>query len=170
MLAAALTRMIGEKRGPGDVGLLVGLAVGAINGLAVTNLRVPPFIVSLAMMLLGALGTGYAYILNLRVIRVAGSTMVAYATILKDVLPNAAAHVLTASIISAPAGVLLARILIPRSPETETSEQLTVEEDKVYESSVDVKGIDKESAYALNVQYRSGDVTSPKLDQVIELR
>jgi CNT family concentrative nucleoside transporter len=42
---------------------------------------------------------------------VSGSTMVAYATILKDVLPNAAAHVLTASIISAPAGVLLARIL-----------------------------------------------------------
>lgn len=35
---------------------------------------------------------------------------------------------------------------------------------KVYESSVDVQQIDKESAYALNVQYRSGDVHSPKLD------
>ena len=45
---------------------------------------------------------------------VSGSTMVAYATILKGVLPNAAAHVLTASLISAPAGVLLARILVPR--------------------------------------------------------
>jgi len=44
---------------------------------------------------------------------VAGSTMVAYATILKAVLPNAAAHVLVASIVSAPAGVLLARIMIP---------------------------------------------------------
>ncbi len=44
---------------------------------------------------------------------VAGSTMVAYATILKAVLPNAAAHVLVASIISAPAGVLLARIMVP---------------------------------------------------------
>ncbi|HET7503771.1 MAG TPA: Gfo/Idh/MocA family oxidoreductase [Kofleriaceae bacterium] len=39
-----------------------------------------------------------------------------------------------------------------------------VEPVKVYESSVDVAGIDKESAYALNVQYRSGDVISPKLD------
>jgi len=39
--------------------------------------------------------------------------MVAYATILKAVLPNAAAHVLVASIVSAPAGVLLARIMIP---------------------------------------------------------
>lgn len=44
---------------------------------------------------------------------VAGSTMVAYATILKATLPNAAAHVLVASIISAPAGILLARIMIP---------------------------------------------------------
>ncbi len=47
---------------------------------------------------------------------VAGSTMVAYATILHDVLPNAAGHVLVASIVSAPAGVLLARIMIPEKP------------------------------------------------------
>jgi predicted dehydrogenase len=39
-----------------------------------------------------------------------------------------------------------------------------VEPVKIYESSVDVAAIDKESAYALNVQYRSGDVRSPKLD------
>jgi predicted dehydrogenase len=39
-----------------------------------------------------------------------------------------------------------------------------VEPVKIYESSVDVQHIDKESAYALNVQYRSGDVRSPKLD------
>ena len=39
-----------------------------------------------------------------------------------------------------------------------------VEPVKIYESSVDVTAIDKESAYALNVQYRSGDITSPKLD------
>jgi len=39
-----------------------------------------------------------------------------------------------------------------------------VEPVKIYESSVDVTAIDKESAYALNVQYRSGDVISPKLD------
>lgn len=39
-----------------------------------------------------------------------------------------------------------------------------VEPVKVYESSVDVQHIDKDTAYALNVQYRSGDVNSPKLD------
>ena len=47
---------------------------------------------------------------------VAGSTMVAYATILKSVLPNAAAHVLVASVVSAPAGVLLARLIVPEKP------------------------------------------------------
>jgi len=44
---------------------------------------------------------------------VAGSTMVAYALILAPTLPNAAGHVLVASIISAPAGILLARTIIP---------------------------------------------------------
>ena len=46
---------------------------------------------------------------------VAGSTMVAYAAILAPVMTNAAGHVLVASIVSAPAGVLLARIIIPET-------------------------------------------------------
>lgn len=44
---------------------------------------------------------------------VSGSTMVAYVKILNPVLPNAAGHILAAAIVSAPAGVLLARILVP---------------------------------------------------------
>ena len=39
-----------------------------------------------------------------------------------------------------------------------------VEPVKIYKSSVDVQHMDKDTAYALNVQYRSGDVMSPKLD------
>jgi CNT family concentrative nucleoside transporter len=68
---------------------------------------------------------------------VSGSTMVAYATILKGVLPNAAAHVLTASVISAPAGVLLARILVPRDPAAETMPDAELEGGRMYESSID---------------------------------
>ena len=44
---------------------------------------------------------------------VSGSTMVAYVLILGNTLPNAAGHVLVASIISAPAGIMLGRIMIP---------------------------------------------------------
>lgn len=47
---------------------------------------------------------------------VAGSTMVAYTLVLQGTLPNAAGHVLVASIISAPAAILLARIMIPERP------------------------------------------------------
>ena len=84
---------------------------------------------------------------------VSGSTMVAYATILKDVLPNAASHVLTASIISAPAGILLARILIPRVPEEEIAGPTSQETDKVYESSIDalIKGTTDGLSIVLNV-------------------
>jgi CNT family concentrative nucleoside transporter len=79
--------------------------------------------------------------------------MVAYATILKGVLPNAAAHVLTASIISAPAGVLLARILVPRRAEDEVGASAEPEADKVYDSSVDaiIKGTSDGLAIVMNV-------------------
>jgi CNT family concentrative nucleoside transporter len=67
---------------------------------------------------------------------VSGSTMVAYALILKDALSNAAAHVLTASLISAPAGVLLARIIVPRGAD-ETREDFDHTRLKSYSSSID---------------------------------
>lgn len=84
---------------------------------------------------------------------VSGSTMVAYATILKGVLPNAAAHVLTASIISAPAGVLLARILVPRRPEDEIDVEVDPASSKVYESSIDamIKGTSDGLQIVLNI-------------------
>jgi concentrative nucleoside transporter, CNT family len=47
---------------------------------------------------------------------IAGSTMVAYITMLKPTLPDAAGHLIAASIITAPAGILLARIMIPEAP------------------------------------------------------
>jgi CNT family concentrative nucleoside transporter len=68
---------------------------------------------------------------------VSGSTMVAYVAILHDVLPNAAAHVMTASIISAPAGVALARIVVPRDPLIEAHGDVPPTGGKTYDSSVD---------------------------------
>jgi CNT family concentrative nucleoside transporter len=68
---------------------------------------------------------------------VAGSTVVAYATILAGAVPNAAEHVLTASLISAPAGVLLARILIPRDDGAETTADYDAAAAKTYASSID---------------------------------
>ena len=67
---------------------------------------------------------------------VSGSTMVAYVTLLKDSLPNAAAHVLTASLISAPAGVLLARIIVPAGA-VEAEGETPFGDDKRYDSAID---------------------------------
>lgn len=47
---------------------------------------------------------------------VSGTVMVLYATILKDVVPNALGQVLTASIINAPAAIMAAFLMIPEDP------------------------------------------------------
>lgn len=44
---------------------------------------------------------------------IAGTVMALYATFLADIIPNAIGHLLTASIISAPAAIMIAKIMIP---------------------------------------------------------
>lgn len=82
---------------------------------------------------------------------VAGSTMVAYAVILGSVLPNAAGHVLVASIISAPAGILLARIMIPEDHKAGTPYDHTTA--LKYQSSMDAitRGVQDGVMVAVNV-------------------
>ncbi|HCK83969.1 MAG TPA: Na+ dependent nucleoside transporter [Hyphomonadaceae bacterium] len=81
---------------------------------------------------------------------VAGSTMVAYAVILGPTLPNAAGHVLVASIISAPAGILLARIMIP---EDSAGAHLEPGDELKYQSSMDAitRGVQDGVMVAVNV-------------------
>lgn len=83
---------------------------------------------------------------------VAGSTMVAYAAILAPVMSNAAGHVLVASIVSAPAGVLLARIIIP---ETRGEGGVAADYDSAlkYDSAIDaiVKGTADGLMVVLNI-------------------
>ena len=84
---------------------------------------------------------------------VAGSTVVAYVTILSGTVPNAAAHVLTASVISAPAGILLARIMVPREPGEEADRSLDLRGAKDYSSSIDalMRGTSDGLQIALNI-------------------
>lgn len=84
---------------------------------------------------------------------VAGSTMVAYATILKDVLPNAAGHVLVASIISAPAGVLLARIMVPPAKGEKPGGDVDMSTSLKYDSAMDAlaRGVQDGLLVAVNV-------------------
>ncbi len=83
---------------------------------------------------------------------VAGSTMVAYASILSATLPNAAGHVLVASIITAPAGILLARIMIPLEPNA-IGGGLDYTSSLKYESSMDAitRGVQDGMMVVVNV-------------------
>jgi len=64
---------------------------------------------------------------------VAGTVFVLYASILEPVVPGALGHILVASLLSLPAGILIARIMVPGEATTESdaSETLT------YRSSMD---------------------------------
>ncbi len=65
---------------------------------------------------------------------VAGSVLVLYSVVLRNVLDDALAHILTASVISAPAAILFAAIMVP---ETETSQADEVELRSGYQSIMD---------------------------------
>lgn len=55
---------------------------------------------------------------------IAGTVMVLYAAILNKVIPDAMGHILTASIISAPAAVTIAKIMIPETCQVSSGEMM----------------------------------------------
>ena len=66
--------------------------------------------------------------------RTAGSVLVVYVTLMRDVLPSVAAHLITVSFIASPAAVALAMIMIPETQETSKS---SGETDFKYHSTMD---------------------------------
>ena len=65
---------------------------------------------------------------------IAGTVFALYATFLKDIIPDPAGHLLTASIISAPAAVVIAQVMLP--PQGEEVEG-RVEFTRLYRSGLD---------------------------------
>ncbi len=65
---------------------------------------------------------------------IAGTMFVLYATFLAKVIPGAAGHLLTASIISAPAAVMIARIMVPGDG-TDTDRKIAT--GRLYSNSMD---------------------------------
>jgi CNT family concentrative nucleoside transporter len=88
----------------------LGVSANIFVGMVESPLLIRPYLNSMTRSALFTLmTTGMATI--------AGTMMVLYAAILGDVIPNALGHILTASIISAPAAIAISKIMIP---ETET--------------------------------------------------
>ena len=57
---------------------------------------------------------------------VAGSVMVLYSVILQDIVDNALGHIITASVISAPAAIMLAVIMVPASNDGENNQRVSI--------------------------------------------
>lgn len=68
---------------------------------------------------------------------VAGSVMALYVSQLSDVIEGAAGHIFTASLISVPAAVLLARLMMPPEAETESAAAKEKIPQKIYHSTMD---------------------------------
>ena len=136
-VAIVLKRTLGLG---GAVGLSAAATVflGNIEG----QLVIRPYLVRLTRTELFVLMT-----VGLSVI--AGTVFVLYATILKDVLPGALGHLLVASLMSLPAGVLMARLMVPGPAETD----LTQEQEGVhYRSTMDAMAQGTEDGLKIYLQ------------------
>jgi len=88
----------------------LGVATNVFLGMVESPLFVRPY---LARMTRSELFT----VMTCGMSTIAGTVMVLYASLLTDVVPNIMGHILTASIISAPAAVMIAKIMIPETEE-----------------------------------------------------
>jgi CNT family concentrative nucleoside transporter len=93
----------------------LGVAANIFVGMVEAPLLVRPYVANLTRSeLFSLMACGMATI--------AGTVMVLYASILGGVIPDALGHILTASIISAPASIAIAKLMIPETEPTTSGE------------------------------------------------
>jgi len=105
LLVRMLSRLLQRAMGIGGA-----LALGAVSNIFVGMVEAPlfvrPYLKEMTRSeLFTLMVTGMA--------TVAGTVMVLYASILRDILPDAMGHILIASLISAPAAIVIAQLLVP---------------------------------------------------------
>lgn len=86
----------------------VGVAANIFIGMVEAPLLVRPYLQNMTRSeIFTIMTTGMATI--------AGTVMVLYASILRDTIPNIMGHILTASIISVPAAITIAKVMVPET-------------------------------------------------------
>jgi len=68
---------------------------------------------------------------------VAGGVMAAYVGMLQEHFPNIAGHLLSASVLSAPAGIVMAKVLLPEKEVPRTATTLELDAESPYENMID---------------------------------
>jgi concentrative nucleoside transporter, CNT family len=119
-----------------NVGGAVGLSTAAniFLGMVEAPLFIRPYLASLTRSELFMVMTG-------GMAGIAGTVLVLYATILGPVIPNAAAHFIIASVLGAPAAILVSRIMVPERSDKPTG-RTSIEIGPIASSTMDaiVKG------------------------------
>lgn len=84
---------------------------------------------------------------------VAGGVLAAYVGILSGLIPNIAGHLLTASVMSAPAAILIAKLMVPELSKPETLGQVELHDEKTTVNLVDAaaNGAAEGTKLAINV-------------------
>jgi CNT family concentrative nucleoside transporter len=113
------------------VGGAVGLSTAAniFLGMVESPLFIRPYLARLARGELFMVMTG-------GMAGIAGTVFVLYATILRNVIPDVAGHILVASILGAPAALLISQLMVPDLPD-ERTDIGTVEIGQVAEGTMD---------------------------------
>jgi len=111
------------------VGGAVGVSTAAniFIGMVEAPLLIRPYLISLSR-------SELFVVMTCGMATVAGSVMILYSVILADIVNNALGHILTASLISAPAAIMIAKIMIPGDTKTESGD---VARAIKYESAMD---------------------------------
>ncbi|MFA6010222.1 MAG: nucleoside transporter C-terminal domain-containing protein [Desulfobacteraceae bacterium] len=105
----------------------IGISANIFVGMVEAPLLVKPYLGSMTRSEIFTLMTcGMATI--------AGTMMVLYASILSSAIPGILGHILTASIISAPAGILVAKIMVPETGDVTSGD---FADDQDYKSTMD---------------------------------
>ena len=131
-LTAAFAWLLRSAMGIGGA-LALGAAVHVFVGMIEAPLLVRPYLARMQRGELFALMTcGMA--------GVAGTVMVIYASFLSPLVPNALGNILIASVISTPAGLAVAALLVPFGPAEATEEHLVVTDPPLSALDALVKG------------------------------
>jgi len=128
-----------------DIGgaLGVGVSVNIFVGMVEAPLFVKPYLERMTRSeLFTLMTTGLATI--------AGTMLVIYATILKEVIPNSLGQILVASIISVPSAIMIAKIMIPETGE-KTQGDVAAPNDATGSMDAVVKGAQDGLTVLLNV-------------------
>ncbi|WP_419783105.1 NupC/NupG family nucleoside CNT transporter [Maridesulfovibrio sp.] len=129
-----------------DIGGALGLGVASniFVGMVEAPIIIAPYVNSMSRSELMALMiSGMATI--------SGTVLVLYASILNPVLPGAIGHILTASIISAPAAILISRVMVPEQKGHQGEDGLTIKSTASSSMDAIVKGTSDGVSLLINV-------------------